>query len=241
MTRLSWASADRDYESGLDRGVFYPLGGPGHVWNGLVSVEESPTEGETSPLYLDGLRLSNRKGRGEFAASIGAFTYPTVVSSGLVAPRRPTRFDMTYRVRTLKGYKIHLVYNALATPSENNYHFEDVSNFSWTITTRATKILENIHVSHLIIDTAQAYPHTIEALEEILYGSEAGPSRMPTPQEVLEVFEENSILRIIDHGDGSWTAIGPDDVVIDNGDGSFIIDWPSAVWISSDTYTVHSL
>jgi hypothetical protein len=75
MTRLVWDQVnERDYELGLDRGVFYPLNGPGHAWNGLISVEESPSEGDFRPRYLDGRKLGNRGRRGEFSANFDSYT-----------------------------------------------------------------------------------------------------------------------------------------------------------------------
>jgi hypothetical protein len=242
MTRLVWDQVtERDYETGLDRGVFYPLNGPGHVWNGLQSVEESPSEADFRPRYLDGKKIGNRGRKGEFSATVKAFTYPTTFSSGLVTPQRRSHFGLSYRIKTDNGYKIHLVYNALATPSNGNYVFNDETSFSWSLTTRGITMPDGTNVSHLVIDTNEGYSWTIEALENALYGTEEAAPRLPTPAEVLEIFEENSILRIIDHGDGTWTAIGPDDVISMLDPTTFQIDYSTAVYISEDAYTIHSL
>lgn len=242
MTRLVWDRIDeREYEAGLDRGVFYPLNGPGHSWNGLVSVEESPSEADPSTRYFDGKKLPARNRRGEFAGTIQAYTYPTISSSGLVTPHRRSLFSLSYRVQTDRGYKIHLVYNVLATPSERNYRYESTDPFSWEFSTRGMPGPGGIIVSHLVIDSSEAYPETMTALEDVLYGNDAGSPRLPTPDEVFDIFEENSILQIIDHGDGTWTAIGPDDVITMLDPTTFQIDWPSAVMISVDSYTIESL
>lgn len=117
MSKLIWDDiAARDYEAGVDRGVFYPLNGPGQVWNGLVSVEESPSEADDRPRYLDGKRIGNRRRLGEFSATVSAFTYPTSFSPVLVEPIRRTLFGLSYRTQSREGYKIHLVYNAIASP-----------------------------------------------------------------------------------------------------------------------------
>lgn len=241
MTRLIWDDiSGRDYESGVDRGVFYPLNGPGQVWNGLVSVEESPSDADDRPRYLDGKRIGNRRRLGQFSATISAFTYPTTFSPGFRTPQRRTHFGLSYRVPTADGYKIHLVYNAMASPSEKNYVYDDTSPFEWTLSTRGMLGPDGKIISHMVIDASEAWPQTIEAFETILYGTDDAEARLPTPQEAFDIFEANSVLRIIDHGDGTWTAIGPDEAVITYPDGSFKIDWPSVVWISEDTYTVQS-
>jgi hypothetical protein len=242
MTRLVWdKTGSRHYEAGVDRGVFYPLNGPGKAWNGLVSVEESPSEADDRPRFLDGIRIGNRRRRGEFSATIEAFTDPTTSGSGMVTPLNRTHFSMSYRVMNDEGYKIHLVYNALASPSDKNYVYNETDPFSWSITTRGVMIESGTIVSHLVIDSTQAYPETMAALEDVLYGSSANEPQLPSPDDVLEIFEENSILRIIDNGDGTWTAIGPDDVISMLDPTTFQIDYSTAVYINEDTYTIHSL
>lgn len=242
MSKLIWDDiAARDYEAGVDRGVFYPLNGPGQVWNGLVSVEESPSEADDRPRYLDGKRIGNRRRLGEFSATVSAFTYPTSFSPGLIAPIRRTHFGLSYRTQSRNGYKIHLVYNAIASPSDSNYVFDDTSPFQWLLTTRGELGPDGMIVSHFIIDTEIAYPEVVELFEKVLYGDEENDSRLPTPIEVFNIFEANARFRVIDNGDGTWTAIGPDDAITVNPDGTFEITWPSAVMISGDTYRLQSL
>jgi hypothetical protein len=81
----------------------------------------------------------------------------------------------------------------------------------------------------------------MEALEDVLYGTDDESPRLPSPEEVFEIFEENAILRIIDNGDGTWTAIGPDSAIEMLDSETFEITWPSAVYIDADTYTISSL
>lgn len=242
MSKLVWDNvSDRDYAFGVDRGVFYPLNGPGQVWNGLVSVEESPSEADDRPRYLDGKRIGNRRRQGEFSATVSALTYPSSFSPGLIAPIQRTHFGLSYRTETANGHQIHIVYNAVVSPSQNNYVYDENSTFQWTLTTRGMKGPGNIVVSHLVIDTSVAYPAAVEAFEDILYGTDATAPRIPDPFEAFDIFEANAILRIIDHGDGTWTAVGPDEAITVNPDGTFEIDWPSAVYISADTYKLSSL
>lgn len=233
MSRLLWDQpSERDYDSGLDRGVFYPANGPAQVWNGLVSVEESPSEAEVRARYLDGRKIGNTHGRGVFHATVEAYTYPEEINS---------RFGFTYRVTTAFGHKIHLVYNALAAPSTRTFAYNEASTFSWDVSTRPILLDGQHHVSHIVIDTSVAYPETIAALEDVLYGSPEAEAVLPSPADVLLIFEENSILQIIDNGDGSWTAIGPDDVVYMVAADEFAINYETAVYLDAVTYTVHSL
>jgi hypothetical protein len=242
MTRLVWDKVtERDYEAGLDRGVFYPLNGPGHAWNGLTSVEESPSGGDARPRYLDGQKIADMRRNGEFLATVSAFTYPVVSGDALSTSKRPSRFSMSYRVQTETSYKLHLVYNALAAPSQRNYAYESTDPLSWSITTRGLSGPDNIVVSHLILESDTAYPETMAALEAVLYGDDWNVPRIPMPDEVFQIFEDNSILQVIDNGDGTFTVTGPDEAIQMLDATTFQISWPTAVYIDVVSYTIQSL
>jgi hypothetical protein len=93
----------------------------------------------------------------------------------------------------------------------------------------------------LIIDPSVAYPEALAHVEDVLYGSEDGDARLPDIGDLLDLFEQHAILTVIDHGDGSYTIIGPDDVVQPIDATSYSISWPSVVQIDEDTYRVSSL
>lgn len=241
MTRLVWDVTDpHAYEAGLDRGVFFPTGGVAEVWNGLVSVQESPSENDERVRYIDGARTRTRRRPGEFSGTIEAFTYPDSFYESVLEPRRPKPFHLSYRIRTAASYKIHLVYNVGLTPTKHDYIQTEPSTFSWDFTTLPVAIPNARPSAHLIIDPTMAYPSTIQDLEDVLYGAAFSIPRMPTPAEVFDIFEANSIVRIIDHGDGTWTATGPDNVISMLDATTFQIDWPSAVYVDNETYTIHS-
>ena len=258
MTKLNWdAIGDRLYEVGVDRGVLYPSQGPGVAWNGLISITQSPQSDDTTSRYVDGQAYSARKLREGFAATLQAITYPEELLTfdgvmDILTSQRRRSFGLSYRTRigddihgVERGYNIHLVYNALASPSEREFQtLNDEANttpFSWSLSTLPERILGSMIGSHFVIDTSKAYPHAVEALEAILYGSESNDPQLPSVQELLELFENSSILKITDHGDGTWSAEGPDDVVYFIDDTTFVIDWPSAIYIDDVSYTVHSL
>lgn len=240
MTKLIWDDI-RDYESGVDRGVFYPQLGSGEAWNGLVSVTESPSESDESSIYQDGEKIVQRRRAGEFSGTIESISYPPSFYTDVLMQRRSKPFGMSYRVQTKTGYKIHLVYNVLLGPSPYLFQSRGIDFHKWSFTTKPTTIPEAKFSAHLIINSNEAYSWTLEALENVLYGSEADPAILPSPQEVFDIFEVNSILQIIDNGDGTWTAIGPDDVIQMLDSTTFEITWPSAVYIDAVSYTIHSL
>ena len=136
MTRLTWgAIGERYYEDGVDRGVLY-VDDVGYVWNGLISVSETPTGGEHRSYYLDGIKHINLASAEEYEATIKAISAPAEFAAcdgvkslyqGLfVTQQRRQTFGLSYRSMINNdlgpdvGYKIHLVFNALAAPTERN-------------------------------------------------------------------------------------------------------------------------
>src|SRR5690606_34065177 len=138
MAELSWDTpGERLYEAGVDRGVLYLEDGKGVAWNGLISVNEASTGGETTRYFIDGVMYENVASAENFAASINAFTYPREfqdydgyqeIHAGLYAGQQPRKpFALSYRTRIGNdtdglngGYKIHIVYSAMATQSERD-------------------------------------------------------------------------------------------------------------------------
>jgi hypothetical protein len=258
MARIIWnESGTRLYESGVDQGVLYLSAGNGVPWNGLVSVTDAPTIDGSDTQYIDGVQYRSSTSQEGFAATIEAFTYPNefepyIGVDGVTTGQARNSFGFTYRTLSGndtegldRGYKIHLVYNALASPSEKTYETlddsSDAATLSWNITTTPIAIEGANPSSHLIVDTTFAYSWAVEAFENLLYGSEINQPRLPTPQEVIDIFEDASILRITDNGDGTWTAEGPDSVIQFLDPTTFQITWNSVVYLDSDTYRISSL
>lgn len=236
ITKLTWDTV-RPYDMGLSHGVLYSPGKPGEAWNGLVSLVENEADSVTRPLYLDGFRVISRQKEGRFAGTIGAFTYPDSFYDDVLTQKRSRPFGLSYRTET----KLHILYNVLVSPSPSANEQRETGIFSWPFTTRPIQMPEGQRSAHLVIDTSIAYSWTVTALEEILYGSSAEDARLPDPTEVLAIFEDNSILQVIDHGDGSFTVTGPDDAITMLDETTFQITWPSATYLDAETYTIHSL
>lgn len=246
MSLNIWGSpSTRSYETGIDRGVFYSNTGIAVPWNGLISVSEKSFGEEQAFIYIDGERRRNNVSLGSFEASIEAYTYPSEIESN-------QKFNFSYR--TLIGttldsekqdYKLHIVYNALATPTDKDYSTVNDSAeplvFNWDISTTPLKLTNARASAHFVIDTRVAYPWALEAIEDILYGSDTTEAYLPSLGELLAIFEDSSILKITDHGDGTWTAEGSDEIIQMLDATTFQISWPSAVYINEETYQISSL
>lgn len=225
----------------MDRGVFYPNSGHGEAWNGLLFVDETPVDSKQRQIYQDGRKLSNGQSSGYFAGRIEAFSYPPSFYSDILTKRRPNTVSFCYRTKTKDHYKIHIVYNVLLAPSAYIHQQSLFETYSWSFTTLPIDIPGAGRSSHLVVETAIAYSWVIEALEDILYGTDSTNPRLPSPNEIIDLFEANAILRIIDHGDGTWSAIGPDSAIQMLDANTFEINWPSAVYLSADSYTISTL
>lgn len=194
MPELVWNElGSRYFEAGVDQGVLYLADGSGVVWNGLVSVTESPSGGDPQPFYMDGVKYLNVAGRKEFGGTLVAYTYPdefeqfdgfTDMGNGLSVDEQMRKsFGLSYRTRIGndlfgqdKGYKIHIIYNALATPTNRDYKTlgeqQDALNFSWNLTTTPVRIDGTLSpLSHVIIDSTKTNPTQLKFMEEYLYGT----------------------------------------------------------------------
>lgn len=209
MPRLDWSAVgERFYETGVDRGVLFVGGNPGVPWTGLISVEERPTGGEARPFYLDGYKYLNLPAVEEFEATIEAFSAPSEfgvcdgrvsLALGLFATQQTRKsFGLCYRTLVGNdtnaldhGYKIHLVYNALAKPSTPTYETVNDSpeptTHSWELTTKPPRMSGVRPTAHLTIDTRVVHPGKLVEIENIIYGSEATSSRMPSPAELVTI------------------------------------------------------
>lgn len=263
MTRLVWGIyGKRFYEAGVDRGVLYVEGQPGVAWNGLISVEESPTGGEAQPYYIDGVKYLNTLSAEEFEATISAFTYPDEfaqcdgtekVRPGLFASQQRRKpFNFCYRTKVgadqeglEHAYKIHLVYNALASPTSRPYSSISDSTepieFEWNITTCPPVASGYKRTSHIEIDSRQTDPLILELLENILYGDDENEARLPEFDELLDIFDTIVRLTVTDNGDGTFTLEAPNDALIMLDETTFQLTWPSAIFLDEDTYQVTTL
>lgn len=222
MPMITWGeTGQRFFETGLDRGVLYPLIGDGVPWDGLISVSESPTGGAPTPYYYDGYKYLNLSSSEEFEATISAYSAPpefhrcdgsASIGNGLFVTQQPRQtFGMSYRTRIGNdidgpnhGYKIHLIYNALSSPSARNN--SSISNtpaamtLSWKISTRPPKIGTRIipmppgklipakPTSHFVIDSRYTPSDLLEEIEGILYGNDTDEARLPSVTEILNRF-----------------------------------------------------
>ena len=210
MSRIVWdATGERLYETGVDRGVLYPqVTGAypkGVAWNGLTNVTESPSGAEATPLYADNIKYLNLYSAEEFGATIEAYMYPeefeacdgsaSIANGVTVGQQTRQAFGLCYRTVVgndtegeAHGYKLHLIYGAVASPSEKAYgtinDSPEAITFSWEVTTTPVNVTGMKPTACVIIDSPKADPEKLSALEDILYGKDEAEARLPLPDEI---------------------------------------------------------
>lgn len=213
MSKLVWDKAgERFYETGVNKGVLYPLSAgaynKGVAWNGLTAVTESPSGAEATPLYADNIKYLNLMSAEEFGATIEAYTYPdefaecngeVALATGVAIGQQTRKtFGMCYQTKVGSdtdadlGYKIHIIYGALAAPSEKAYatinDSPEAITFSWEITTTPVEVTGMKPTAYVTIDSTKADADKLAELEAILYGSESEEARLPLPDEIAQLF-----------------------------------------------------
>lgn len=248
MAALTWDQVgERLYETGVDRGVLYIPNGSGVydtgvAWNGLTAVTESPGGAEASPQYADNTKYLNLVSAEEFNATIEAFTYPDEFGQcdGTAAPTdgvllgqqgRKT-FGLAYRTRvgndlngTDFGYKLHLIYGALAAPSEKAYSTINDSpeaiTFSWEVATTPVSVTSYKPTSLIVVDSTVVGATELGDLEEILYGSVGVDPRLPLPDEVISLFAGSiTVVRLVGANAPSYNS------------GTHVVTIPSVVGVT---------
>lgn len=220
MSKLVWDNVgERIYETGVKNGVLYLQDAQGVytngvAWNGLTAVNERPSGAEPSPIYADDIKYVNLMSAEEFGATIEAYTYPkefaecdgsVALSEGVyIGQQKRKVFGLSYRTTVGNdvdfndyGYKLHLIYGALAAPSEKSYSTNndnpEAITFSWEITTTPVNVTGFKPTAIVTIDSTKVDKAKLTKLEEILYGGETKEARLPLPDEVAGIFKQDTV------------------------------------------------
>lgn len=211
MSKVIWdKSGEKLYETGVDHGVLYVQEsgkyGTGVAWNGLTSVSESPSGAEPTPLYADNIKYINLMSAEEYGATIEAYMYPdefmecdgsVSIADGVYIGQQPRKtFGLCYRTilgndvdMNDHGYKLHIIYNALASPSEKAYATVNDSpeaiTFSWEVTTTPIEVPGHKPTACITIDSTKVDAGKLKSLEDLLYGTDDKEPSLPTPEEII--------------------------------------------------------
>lgn len=256
-----WEPGSKTYERGVDRGVLYFDDGRVVPWNGLTKVEEQFGVSSES-VYFDGIKLSEVPIVEGFSAKVSAITYPDQLESAYgnlelrngvyLGEQGQKSFGFSYRNKLGTdldedaGYKIHLVYNVIATPNDKNYTTisddPSVIEFSWEFVSVPETLHEYASSAHLVLDTSEISPGLLDAIESILYGTDTIPPRLPPLYELIDLINDfENFITITDNGDGTWSAnTDASGVINDLGSDVFEIQHATIQITGPDSYLISS-
>ena len=210
MSKLVWdVVGERNYETGVSKGVLYPMVSgaypKGVAWSGLTTVTETASGAEATPLYADNIKYLNLLSVEELGVTIEAYTAPdefgacdgtAELTTGVSIGQQPRQtFGLAYQTilgndteNNKHGYKIHLIYGALASPTERSYatvnDSPEAMTMSWEFSTTPVSVTGFEPTSLVVIDSTKVDAEKLAAFEAIIYGSEDQEARLPLPNEV---------------------------------------------------------
>lgn len=223
--KLVWdKTGEHFYETGVKNGVLYPMSASGTypkgvAWNGLTAITESPSGAEATALYADDIKYLNLMSNEEFGATVEAYTYPdefaecdgsaSLTEGVYIGQQARKTFGLCYRTTLGNdakgndyGYKLHIIYGAMASPSEKAYSTindsPDAITFSWELSTTPVAVANFKPTASLTIDSTKVAAAKLTALEEILYGKDgtgedhttgAVDPRLPLPDEIATLMK----------------------------------------------------
>lgn len=235
MAKLVWDEVGtRTYETGVRNGVLYLMSNSGEypkgvAWNGLSSISESPSGAEANPIYADDMKYLNLYSAEEFGATVEAYTYPdefaecdgsaSLANGVSLGQQNRKAFGLVYRTTLGNdiegddyGYKLHIIYNAKASPSEKQYSTINDSpeaiTMSWELSTTPVPVTGHKSTALITIDSTKCDKVNLAKLEKVLFGSENTVARLPLPDEISEIMNGEHIVLTTIPESGASTLFG---------------------------------
>ena len=237
MAKLKWDEiGERIYETGVRNCALYvrkPDGtyNSGVAWNGITAITESPDGAEASDIYADDIKYLTLRSAENFKATIEAYTYPDDFDpcEGIVFPvpgvllgQQPySEFAICYRSTVGNdvyndeyGYKLHILYNLLSSPSEKDFQTKndspEAASFSWEISSIPVLVDGYKPTSILIIDSTKVSPYDLSLIENTLFGTEETEPTLMLPDEIGTVFR----VGFLTNEEADYILIGGDRICV---------------------------
>lgn len=224
MSKLLWDETGKKlYETGVSDVALYVYDkktskyGNGVAWNGVTAISESTSGGESNPIYADNQKYLNLISAEEYASTVEAYTYPdefaecdgsAELTPGVtIGQQSRSTFGLVYKTIIGNdtdfdnhGYKLHVVYGALAAPSERAHNTindtPEAMTMSWELSTTPVKVAGFKPTASVVIDSTKVDANKLKTLEDKFYGtngaSEGQTGTEPTllmPDEIAAIFK----------------------------------------------------
>lgn len=218
MSRLTWDEPGaRIYETGVSQGVLYIQDSSGNYeegipWNGLVGVTEKIVPGDSHAVYGTEARKYEFYDEDTVEATISAYTFPVAFSAcdgtdqlalgTYLTQQDKQSFGFCYKTilgNAIEGndyaYKLHILYGCKATVSDREYQSlsdsPELVTFEWDVKTTPIAVTGANDASMIIVDSSLVPSHALEIIEEYLYGTETSKSKLLTPNQILQIVNDN--------------------------------------------------
>lgn len=218
MSKLVWdQTGERLYETGIEQVALFPQENgtydKGVAWNGITALNLTPSGAEPTPLYANDRKYLTLMSVEELGGTIEAYTYPDAWAecdgSAAVVPGvflgQQTRKPFGLVAKTIigndtklnkYGYKLHLVYGGLASPSEQAHatinDSPEAATMSWEFSTTPVEVTGYEPTSYICIDSTKVDAEKLAALEAILYGTDDVEARLPLPDEITTLMSDGA-------------------------------------------------
>lgn len=227
-------SGERYFETGAKNAVLFVHDGSayktGVAWNGITGFTVSPSGAEATALYADDMKYLNLVSAEEYGATVEAYTYPDEFDAcqGYASPiagmklgqQARSPFGMVVKttigndVNSKLGYKLHILYNALAAPSEKAYtsinDSPEAITFSWELTTTPVEVgtidgKEYANTAYIELDSRNftkdgVLDTNFQTLLDYLYGKNGSDGKTPeidpqllTPAQIYNVLKNGTL------------------------------------------------
>ena len=209
--KMVWdQTGEKYYETGIEQVALFPQAagayGTGVPWNGVTALNITPSGAEPTALYANDRKYVTLTSVEELGGTIEAYTYPEewaecdgskAVVEGVYLGQQPRKaFGLVGKTLigndeegTKLGYKLHLIYGAKASPSEqSNATVNDspeAKTMSWEFSTTPIAVEGYEPTSYICIDSTKVDASKLATLEAMIYGSADKEPTLPLPNEVV--------------------------------------------------------
>lgn len=218
MSKMKWDQiGERKYETGIEQVALFPMAegayNKGVPWNGVTALNLTPSGAEPTPLYANNRKYLTLMSVEELGGTIEAYMYPdewmecdgsVALTTGVYLGQQPRKtFALVGKSLigndtelTKHGYKLHIVYGGLASPSEQPHSTvndsPEVDPMSWEFSTTPVEVEGHEPTSYICIDSTKVNAEKLAALEAIIYGSDDVEPRLPLPNEIATLMGDDS-------------------------------------------------
>lgn len=212
MAKLVWdETGKRLIEAGVSEVALFPMTagvyGDGVAWSGVTAINENPSGADITDLYADNMKYASLQAAERFGFTIEAYQYPDewaecdgsaeVTEGVFLGQQNRKSFGLVYKTQIGadthpgmdKGYKLHIIYNSIASPSGRGYttinENPDAISFSWEANSTPERVTGYKNCSTIVIDSTKVDSTKLGTLTDLIYGTANAAASLPDPDTVI--------------------------------------------------------